>query len=300
MQFGTTFSHRHAASLGLDPVAALRQVIEMDFSLLRLCVYWDEVEPQPGEYDFAQIKNLLAICQRHQQSVVLTVGMKAPRWPEFYLPDWLAKDPASTEAEQRLLLFINRTVEELGSFGCISHWQVENEPLDPSGADNWQLSPSLLEKEIKVVRSMDTRPIVLTAWGNALSRRQHLPKLARFGDVVGIDLYYKQHVQLWKVGTYRPPEDNDRKLASQIVAAGVPVWITELQAEPWEKDQSAYQADKTPSCSDILLTEYVARAMQLPVDYIFFWGVEYWLWKADRGDDCYLQLWQRLARTSSI
>lgn len=293
MQFGTTFSHRHIRQLGLDPVQSLERVIGMGFAKLRLCIYWDEVQPSPDAWNVEEVRRYLVRCTEHKQQVVLVIGMKSPRWPEFYVPTW-----AEEQLEGHLLQFIERAVRELKAFSCITHWQVENEPLDPSGPQNQKVEFALLEKEVATVRKHDERPVLLTAWGNAARRRNVLPNLAELSDVVGIDVYYKQYSQVLMVKTYKGPEDNEKSLSEYLKRLNTPVWITELQAEPWEKNEHDYLSDAPPSCSDRLLKEYVEKAMRLPVEVIFFWGVEYWLWRAERGDSCYLELWNRLKKES--
>lgn len=61
--------------------------------------------------------------------------MKAPRWPEYYFPSWVM-DKTPEGAREYVLQFIKTVIEKFKKYLCISAWQVENEPLDPSGAAN--------------------------------------------------------------------------------------------------------------------------------------------------------------------
>lgn len=291
MQYGITFSHRQAQYLGLDPKQAFQECLNLGFSYIRLCVYWNEVEQQQGTYDFTVIEELLHHCEKYGQKVVLVLGMKAPRWPEFYIPSWAAQDPHSPATQTAVLTFLQHAASHLATFSCISHWQVENEPLDPSGEHEWTVPTSLLDREVDLVRQHDARPVLLTAWGNTLSKRQLLPVLAENADVVGIDVYYQQYADTWRGERYIGPDDNTTRMTALLDEVKKEVWITELQAEPWEKDEAGYLASTPKSCSPDLLRQFVQRASKLPVSTILFWGVEYWLWKAQQGNSCYLEAW---------
>ena len=85
---GFTFSDREVAYMGLPWRDAFKNAMELMPHLVRLGAYWDVIETEPGHYDFATLDWLIANTPP-QSGILLTVGMKAPRWPEFYLPAWL-------------------------------------------------------------------------------------------------------------------------------------------------------------------------------------------------------------------
>ena len=87
MRFGATFSEPYARSLGIYPAAAYWSVThEIGLELIRLCAYWDRIEPDPGRFDFASLDRQVEEAERTRLEIILTVGQKAPRWPEFHLP----------------------------------------------------------------------------------------------------------------------------------------------------------------------------------------------------------------------
>ncbi len=295
MNLSTTISPHQLASLELDPDLALEQALQLRFSHLRLPVYWSDSEPEAGNYNFSAIRKWLQKCEEQHQPVVLTLGVKAPRWPEFYWPTFLsAKSETNFETSSTvaaLLAFVERTVHELNGFSCISHWQVENEPLSPSGPDHQIIPLTILTQEIKLVRSLDPRPILTTLWGNEQHVGQLLTQLANLSDVVGIDLYYAQYLrQIFGRSVYGGPHLNPAQLQAQIQRLDRPVWITELQAEPWEKDTSSYKSDHPTSCSPEIITANLQRVQNLGASEIFLWGYEYWLYRQQQGDSRYLNL----------
>lgn len=292
MKLGITFSQPHLEYLGLSVAAALQTALEYHFAHLRLAAYWNRIERQPGHYDFAELNQLLTQCEKAGQPVVMTIGVKAPRWPEYYWPDFIAvKNPNQDETQQRVLGFIRHTILALQQFNCITHWQIENEPFDPSGPEQLAMSETFLQAEIRLVRELDSRPIITTLWGNDVLTRGFFPTAEKLSDVVGLDIYYKQFVyQLLNHSFHQGPRYSANALQKYLQRSTKPVWITELQAEPWEKDTQAYQSAQPLSISPAQLQENVRQAQLLPVEKILLWGFEYWLWRAQQGDERYLEM----------
>ncbi|MBD3250234.1 MAG: hypothetical protein GF381_01520 [Candidatus Pacebacteria bacterium] len=293
---GITFSHPHLSRLGLDPDQALQTALEFNFSYIRLGSYWNELEPKPGQYNFDCLFNLLERCQAAAQPVVLTVGVKAPRWPEFYWPDRLsAKSTANQTTQQQILEFTKQVVSSCQRFSCITHWQVENEPLDPSGPNNLSIPLVFLKKQIELVRQIDTRPVVINLWGNDLLVRGLFNQVEPLADIIGLDLYPKQFLtQFFGKSFYRGPSQTAKQLKELLIKSSRPIWITELQAEPWEKDETAYLSANPGSISPELVKKNFKWATQLPVEEIFLWGFEYWLWQAEQGNKDYLRVVKKL------
>lgn len=293
---GTTISHRHLRSLGISTEEAVSHMKELNISQVRIGCYWDEIEKKRGVYTFTETDLLLHECQKAGLSVIITLGMKAPRYPEFYLPQWLESrlylpskcsllsQKGLTDA---LFPFLTKTIQHYSPQKGITHWQVENEPLDPSGPNWWNIHPTLLEQEIQIVKQQDTtRPIVITLWGNELSQRHLYPHITKLADVVGIDLYPRvPSSTFFKRKVISGPLDSDVKLRtifSQIKSTGKELWISELQAEPWTYPET---------CLPHHLSETIAWAAQFQTKRIYLWGYEYWLQKKQKGDMSY---WNRI------
>lgn len=288
---GITLSPPHLRFLGVSPEAALDTALSLQFSHIRFCAYWSSIEKMRGIYDFTELHNILARCEVAHQDVIITVGVKAPRWPEYYFPVHLkVKDPNDPGTQSEILQFIKRTVDELKRYSCITHWQIENEPLDPSGPMDMTILQAFLEKEIRTIKDADTRPIIVTLWGNDLQKRRLFPVALGLGDIIGVDLYYRQYKgQSLGRSVYRGPDHSDAWLSRLIASTKKPVWITELQAEPWEKDNEAYLADSPKSMSPSILKDHIKRARVLPVKEVLLWGFEYWVYRAQKGDMSYLK-----------
>ncbi|MEK7188721.1 MAG: hypothetical protein AAB685_02630 [Patescibacteria group bacterium] len=68
------------------------------------------------------------------------------------------------------------------------------------------------------------------------------------------------------------------------------VIITELQAEPWEKDEKGYLSKNPKSISPKLLESNLKKTLSLGVKEILLWGFEYWYYQKSQGDNRYLEV----------
>lgn len=292
---GTSFSADHARSLDLDPVECLTALLDMGLQTIRLAAYWNQIQPSEDIFDFSDLKWQLDVCEARGISVVLVVGMKAPRWPEFYIPEW-AKNLSDSDFESALFSYLQRTVQWAQKWSCLEYWQVENEPLDPSGPE-WRRVPlSLLQKEVALVRECDlqNRPIVLTAWGNEMLSRGTLAPLSELGDVVGIDVYPRVFIRrVSGRNIYASFWWQRFTISFALRKMQKPVWISELQAEPWEESSEVYRSASTQSINPQQLIWNWQWAQSLPVSRVFLWGGEYWIWRARQNDPRYVELIQR-------
>lgn len=287
--FGITLSTPHLRYLGIPSLFALETALTYHFSHIRLGAYWNEIEKEKGIYDFTELNAILTKCDAAKQNVVITVGVKAPRWPEYYYPSHI-KVKDTSETQGTILQFIKKTVNELRRYSCITHWQLENEPLDPSGPLDAAIPEVFLRKEMTVLKNDDSRPVIVTLWGNDLKKRKLFPIVEKLADLVGIDLYYRQYQgERFGHSVYRGPDHTDSYLSHLIASTKKPVWITELQAEPWEKNNETYLTSYPKSMSSLILAEHIKRAYTLPVKEILLWGFEYWVYRAQKGDMSYLK-----------
>ncbi len=292
---GTTFSHPHLNHLSLNLNQALDQALSMNFSYLRLGAYWDQIETEPGQYHFPILSKLLDKCDQASQAVVITVGVKAPRWPEFYWPDHVKPDFKNQQVKTKLLKFVKQTVTHLKKYECITHWQVENEPLDPSGPNKQKIPFEFLHQEVELVKQLDQRPIIINLWGNDLLARGLFSQVEQLADVIGLDLYPRQFVkQIFGRSFYRGPTHSQKQLKRLLAKSNKPIWLTELQAEPWEKNEKNYFSANPGSISPKKLAKNIRKAQQLPIKQILLWGFEYWWWQAQQGNDSYLKTVENL------
>jgi GH35 family endo-1,4-beta-xylanase len=277
MKFGVTFSEHYAYSLGLRPADAYQSLIrEIGLELIRLCVYWDRTEPEPGRFDFDSLDRQVDEAAKAGLDIVLAVGQKAPRWPEFHLPAWTSRnDPG---LEQHLLRMLEAVVRHFAD-APVSIWQVENEPYFAFGGP--PLEDDLLRREIDLVHSLDHRPVMLTDSAD----KGEWAGPARWCDILGVNLY----TRLWDGRSYTDitvaPERYNAKIRS-IPSSVTEVIVSELQAEPWGPKPPT---ELTPSeAAETMNPERLRRNVEVAASAGFetalFWGVEWWYWLRERGE----------------
>ena len=283
-KMGLTFSESYAEYLGLD-YQQVYQAILSDLSpdMIRLPVYWGQVQPLPDQWDWSKTDWLVEESSRANIPLTLAVGLKVPRWPECYLPDWLvgASDSAQFDARMK---FIEQTVERYKTSPVLKRWQIENEPFFPFGQCVFQTTLSQLDEEIALVRRLDpSHPIVLTVSGEG---EPWFP-LARRADILGVSLYRVTGSALFGYIPF-PFSALGYRLFMGINRLWVPnLLISELQAEPWFLEEDAPKDIETVSTLFTAddLRDHVVFAKRTGVSEMHLWGVEWWYFLREHGKD---------------
>jgi hypothetical protein len=313
---GVSFTRWRAESLGLDYQRTFSRICAMGFDLVRLSASWREID----EFGYQHLDWLMAETERTGQQVLLTVGMKALGWPEFYLPPRLERgapfssDLARGQLGATTLAFVRDVVLRYRSSSCLAAWQIENEPFNRSGPHAWWIGRHMVGAEARLVRSLDPRPVAVTTFAHfnqgmdrASSRfqsrwmrrlgldlpaeREALATLRR-DDILGLDVY--RAIGWWRTQeepeVARAEEDQmDHVRAWQRIAReqGKRLWITEAQAEPWEA--SARTRDNPLSVQPSDMVDLAARLTDLEVAALLLWGCEYWVYREQTGDPRWIE-----------
>lgn len=280
---------------------------ELGFRFVRLSVEWSEVEPSEGQFDFTVIDALLAEAEDRDVGVLLTVGMKAQRHPEYYLPGWIADrvdlpphEVVSQEPQVRdaALRMARAVVEHTAASSAIDAWGAENEPYVPSSrAQGWELDRDYVQALIAVIREADPlgRPVVInhgqrSAFDGFESERRAAIEDA---DVLAVSLYpFRNFSVLWfdtvvSIVELGPLSPNFAAQAREAQAAGDEYWITELQAEPWVIGDPRLLSPERPSANLDLgkLRRNIEYGRRTGAERVYLWGAEWWLMQAERHGD---------------
>ncbi len=280
--WGMNFSQKHTQALNLDwKETYLALLDDLNIKNVRLIAYWDMVEPQKDQYFFEDLDWQIEEAKKRNADVILTVGMKTPRWPECHIPEW-----ARDNWEEELLKYLEEIVEQHKDEEIVWAWQIENEPFFPFG-DCPETSRDLVEKEIDLVKKLDPdKKIVITESGSF----SFWFKGAKLGDVVGISLYQeawfkelKRYVKYHLPGVFywRKSKIIDFVFEKEIIC-------TELQAEPWGPtllyDSSLEEQKKTMNLDRF--RDIISLAKETGLKEFYFWGGEWWYWmKTKQNDD---------------
>lgn len=264
---GISFRPRQAEALGLDPHAALEQLLALPFDLVRLGAYWDHMETGPGTFDPSELDwQIEAAEAAHKQIIVCLGPVKTFGYPEYFVPRHHLAEPITEgslvqpETHSSLLsageAFITRVVERYRHRQAIIAWQVEHEAVDPLGLEHsWRLSVPFVRREVDAVRTADparpimmngflptSSPVRLQQWWRTRYQGDSLSVAPRLADIVGIDFYpchglvsVGRHT-LYLDGSRLPWQQRRRRRLFRWAAAqpGRRVMIAEGQAEPWE------------------------------------------------------------------
>ena len=328
VQVGISFNPHRAASMGLDYRSAFTRLEALHFRVIRLSAYWDQID-QDG---YGQLDWLMSEAQRTGQPVVLAVGMKGLGWPEFYIPasampaEGLTQgQDAATDASLRdaTLAFVSDTVLRYRDHSTLIAWQVENEPFNRAGPQRLWIDAGFLHDEIASVRQLDGhhRPVIVNAFSHfnlildqasarqGFDLRQWLGfeadsaerdglSLLGKGDILGLDVYtaigyrFLGHDNISRADGDWP--DRLAKVRDLIRRQGKQAWITEAQAEPWE---SGVNSDADPkSTSPQAMRSLFANLKDAGFSTVLFWGSEYWLWRAERGDSRWIDTIKAILR----
>ncbi|MBU2028679.1 endo-1,4-beta-xylanase, partial [Patescibacteria group bacterium] len=277
VELGVTFSSRYAQDIKIDWQANFLALLDdLGVRKIRIPVYWDLVEKNPGEYNFSDLDWQLQEAAKRQAEIVLVIGQKVPRWPECAIPIWAQNDDQIRKAS--LLKFINTVVKRYKNEPVIKFWQVENEPFLKFGICP-PLDVQLLDMEIGLVRLLDsTRKIIVTDSGE-LSLWISAAKRA---DIFGTTMYRT----IWKEGvgyfTYPigPRFFHFKKWLAEIFTNQENFIVIELQTEPWISGFTTQRPleEQFQSMDAAQLKENVEFAQKVGFPEVYLWGVEWWYW----------------------
>jgi hypothetical protein len=331
---GISFRPLQAQALGLEPEAALAELLDYPFSVIRLAAYWDRIEPRPGVFDPSFLDWQVAAAERAGKQIIICTGpVKAFGYPEFFVPGHHLPAPLPegrlvTPQTHGALLeagveFLTRIIGRYAARSHVMAWQVEHEAVDPLGVEHsWRLSADFTAAEVAAARAADpSRPVLLNGflpatalvaaaqWWRTRDQGDSLAVAAQLADTVGVD-YYQRHAlaargrrALYLDGAAsRLAPRRYRELARHAVAAGKQMMVTEIQAEPWE----AVTVPPSPpgrgmySCLPEDMIANYNRCVQWSrrnppgASALLFWGAEYWLLRARQGDLAYHGAFSRI------
>jgi len=277
-RFGVSFSVKQCAHFGSDPVKVLHWLIkDMGFRRFRLMSYWDEVEKNRGQFDFKELDREIAAIEAVGGVIILAVGVKQPRYPEYHWPDW-AWELSKPDRDEALLKYLRLLIERYKDNNNIISYHLENEALLTGFGERIEIDRRRLFKEFTAVKEIDNKkPIVMStsaAWG--------IPIIGPIPDLVGFSYYLIR----WKDSKYTTTYHYAWIHRLRAILIRLIWWkksfIHELQMEPWgPKDiweMTLAQQDESMGPKQIKKNFKHGKATRLyPID---LWGGEWWYQRA--------------------
>ena len=273
MIYGTTFSNKYCDELGIDPRETLESILKtFKFKVIRLCAYWEHIESEPCSYDYSGLDWQLELCEKYGAEVILAVGRKVPRWPEYHEPQWaLSQD--QKYLNNSILKFTEHTIKKYLDNKAITGWQIENEPFWSFGKSKFPIDGSAVKNQAQLARELDPeRAIILTdtaEWSD-------WKKASKLADSIGVNVYKITYNP--KIG-YKTNQFSADFYNKKINKHSKPVFIAELQAEAWGpgdiKDLNEYK-EYLKSMSPDKLKAMIELANGTDAEFALLWGTEWW------------------------
>ena len=278
IKYGVTFSPKFASELNLDWKETYIKVLDdLKVKNLRIPTYWDD--------DLSKVDFMLAEAEKRQVKVILTLGMRQPRWPECHIPSW-AKSLPIKDKQQKVLEYIVTVVQKYDDDSSIEYWQVENEPLLGVFGQCDKIDEKFLTSEVELVRSLSKKKIIVTDSGEL----GFWVTPMRLSDTFGTTLYRKVYNQFIGYTSY-PILPYLYNIKSKLVG-GKNTIIIELQAEPWSPDNSLALTDVEKQTEIFSVNDFkdnIEYAKKTGFDTAYLLGVEWWYFMPKNGHPEYLE-----------
>ncbi len=293
IEYGVTFSQPYATALGLDwKKVYLEMLDDLKVKRLRLSAYWNSVEREKGKYNFEDLDFQIDEASKRGVSIILAVGRRLPRWPECHDPDWI-KDLSADDLKNSQLSYMETVIRRYSDKPSIIAWQVENEPFLATFGICPMLDKGLLDSEIALVKHIDpSRQILITDSGE-LSFWIHSGSR---GDIFGTTFYRYVFSDVFKKNwTNHIPAFYYRFKAGllRILHPGKPVWVIELEAEPWTTNgilnTPIEEQFQTMSINNFNTITKISASTGFSPQYL--WGVEWWYWMKDKNN--HPEFWEK-------
>ncbi len=284
--YGITWSTTYANELGIDSQKGLEAVMDdLKITLIRIPVYWTDVEPTQSAFRFETYDRELDAIEKRGGHAILVLGAKQPRWPEWWVPEWVT-DLSPEQRKEAQLAYVKAVFEHFSPRRSVKAWQVENESQLAFGEGEMQ-SKAFVREEIAFVKMLEkklpqkwTRPVYTTESGELslwLGFAGHV-------DGIGVSVYrVVRNKYLGKLRYPTPPIFYRRK-ADLVKRWTGPVYVSEFQMEPWTVDliQNTSLVDQEQSFDLDQMRSNLAYGEKLAFPEIFLWGAEWWYWMKEK------------------
>ena len=282
LKLGVSFIPAYASSLGVDPKENMDALNDIGVRHYRLVSYWSEGEPVKGQYNFDNLDWEFAKAEKVNAKVVLTVGLRQPRWPECHIPDWAANEPPEVWQPQ-LYAYMKAVVNRYKDSPSLDAYQLENESFLKGFGICKDFSRQRLVDEYNMLKKLDPgHKFIVGRSNNALVFPVGQPQ----PDLFSISVYKR----VWDAGfshrylEYPQPAWFYGYIAGvQMIFNHTNMILAELQAEAWPPNgQSITETsleEQNKSLNAQRLEDRFKYGEATGMREIYMWGAEYWYYR---------------------
>ncbi len=282
LEYGVTFSHKQAIDLGLDWKQVFLEIFrDLKVKKIRLSAYWNDIEREDNYFRWDNIDWQIKEASKNNAEIILAVGGRLPRWPECHFPEW-TNDLEKNIIQEKQLRYIEKVIERYKDNNNIVAWQIENEPFLKYFGECEPINKDFLDKEIALVKSLDSRQIVITDSGELSI---WIPA-SRRADIFGTTMYRDTYSAKLKRYIHYPITPGFFRFKKNIARlfSHPKKWIViELQAEPWASEpfQNVSKEEREKTMSLEKFKDIIEFSSKTGFDEFYLWGVEWWYWERE-------------------
>ena len=285
LTYGVSFIPDYASSLGLNPKQTMLALLNIGVRQFRLTSYWSDIEPVKNQFNYSELDWEMSLANQYKAKVILTVGLRQPRWPECHPPAWVNTSAPMSTWEPQLLSFMRNVINRYKNNPALEAWQLENEYFLKGFGTCTNFSRSRLNSEFNLLKKLDpTHPVIIGRSNNALG----IPLGSPTPDFYGISIYKR----VWDAAVthryleYPYPGWFYAFLAGlQQIHQGKNMIIDELQGEAWPPNGKSITqtslAEQNKSLSATRLQNRFNFGKSTGMKDIILWGAEYWYYRKE-------------------
>jgi len=273
-------AHNSSAWPGMMP-SVWQAVQEMHANTLEVPLYWEQIEPQPGKFDFSIVDTLLTQARRHNVRLVLLWFATWKNGSNHYMPEWMKQDAAkhpnivgakgqpidspsphikaTLDADIKAFTAVMKYLKQADPQYTVIMVQVENEPGSwDSVRDHSPVGQKLFEGQVPAEL---LKPAVLKQLNIAAGTKGTWQQV--FGERA--DEYF----QAWSIARF----------IGQVAAAGkaeypLPMYVNAALRDPLTNPMATHYESGGPTDNVIPIWQAAAPAIDLLAPDIYLSGSE--------------------------